>query len=63
MKTLQLKSQTAQNHLAAGDKHGCHMVHQDVRVYLLGAVDDEITSGVQRTLVELTKVSVCQATQ
>lgn len=39
------------------------MVHHDVRLYLLRAVDDEITSGVQRTLVELTKVSVCQATQ
>lgn len=37
------------------------MVH--VRAYLLRTVDDEITSRVQGTLVEFTKVSVCQATQ
>lgn len=33
------------------------------RAYLLGAVDDEITSGVEWTLVELTQVSVRQAAQ
>lgn len=32
-------------------------------MYLLGAVDDEITPRVQRTLIELTQVSVRQATE
>lgn len=38
-------------------------MHCDVKVYLLRAIDDEITSRVERTLVKLTEVSVCQATQ
>ncbi len=40
-----------------------HVVHYDVRVYLFGAVDDEITTRIERTFVELTQVSVCQAAQ
>ncbi len=39
------------------------MAHHDVRAYLLGSIDDEITSRVKWTLIKLTQVSVCQATQ
>lgn len=41
----------------------CHMMHHDIGAYLLWAIDDEITSGVQRTFIEFTEVSVRQATQ